>query len=71
MPKFRLHRQVYYSADLWESPPYATLLETRATWCVQMRILGFIWITIREFDYDNEETSEKFAIRLLREIEKF
>lgn len=69
--RFRVHRQVYYTSDMFDSPPYATLQETHASWCVQMRILGFIWITIREFDYDSEEASERFAKRLLREIQKF
>lgn len=71
MRKFRVHRNVYYAADIWDSPPYATLQETHCTFSVQMRILGFIWVTIREFNYDSEEASERFAYRLLREIEKF
>lgn len=70
-PRFRVHRQVYYTSDMFDAPPYATLQDTHATWCVQMRILGIFWLTIREFDYDSEAASERFANRLLREIEKF
>lgn len=71
MSKFRIHRKEYYCTDMFDAPPYATLLETHATWCVQMRILGIFWLTIREFDYDSEAVSERFANRLLREIQKF
>lgn len=70
-PRFRVHRQVYYTSDMFDSPPYATLQETHASWCVQMRILGLFWVTIREFDFEDEAQSECFAHRLLKEIQKF
>lgn len=70
MRKFRIHRKEYYCTDMFDAPPYATLLETHATWCVQMRILWF-WVTIREFDFDSEKHSQYCAKRLLAEIKRF
>lgn len=69
--RFRVKRNVYYATDIWDAPPYATFTETHSSYSVQMRILGCIWITIREFDFDNEHSSEWCANRLLSEILKF
>lgn len=71
MKRFRIHRNTYYDTDMFDAPPYVTLLERYYTYSVQMRILPFFWVTIREFDMASEKQSLWYAERLLKEIERF
>ena len=67
---YRIKRNTYYDTDMFDAPPYANLLERYYTYSVQMRLFPLVWVTIREFDFADQELSLMSAERLIKDLQR-
>ena len=76
MKKFRIKKVKIPTFDPWSSDPDQGYVEAGAfdyytAYQGQMRIFPFIWVTIREFAFENENNSLWCANNLLADIQRF